>query len=85
MVRTGKSPKPFMIILSIFTSPLPQAVKELSPVLPENKNDAEGDSTLYSYDILGNVKTLVQHIKALVAADATNGKKRTAHGYYHYA
>lgn len=47
----------------------------------ENSGDAEGDSTLYSYDILGNVKTLVQHIKALVAVDATNGKKRIDYDY----
>ncbi len=42
----------------------------------ENASDSEGDSTLYSYDILGNVKILLQHIKSLVAVDATNGKKR---------
>jgi len=47
----------------------------------ENKDDAEGDSTLYSYDILGNVNTLLQHIKALMAFDATNGKKRIDYDY----
>jgi hypothetical protein len=47
----------------------------------ENQNDSEGDSTLYSYDLTGNVKTLVQHVKALVAADADNGKKRMDYDY----
>jgi RHS repeat-associated protein len=47
----------------------------------ENKSDTEGDSTLYNYDIIGNVKTLVQHVKALVAVDATNGKKRIDYEY----
>ena len=47
----------------------------------ENKNDTEGDSTIYSYDINGNVKTLLQHVKALVAVDATNGKKRVDYNY----
>jgi hypothetical protein len=39
------------------------------------------DSTIYSYDILGNVKTLVQHVKALVAVDVTNGKNRIDYDY----
>ncbi|MFC0773043.1 LamG-like jellyroll fold domain-containing protein [Terrimonas alba] len=47
----------------------------------ENKNDTEGDSTIYSYDINGNVKTLVQHVKTLVAVDASNGKKRIDYDY----
>jgi RHS repeat-associated protein len=47
----------------------------------ENKTDTEGDSTLYNYDISGNVKTLVQHVKALVAVDAANGKKRIDYDY----
>jgi hypothetical protein len=47
----------------------------------ENSDDAEGDSTIYSYDIMGNVKILVQHIKALVAADPTNGRKRIDYDY----
>jgi RHS repeat-associated protein len=47
----------------------------------ENADDAEGDSTLYSYDILGNVKTLLQHVKALVAVDANNGRKRIDYDY----
>jgi RHS repeat-associated protein len=47
----------------------------------EGKNDEEGDSTIYGYDILGNVKTLVQHIKSLVAVDANNGKKRIDYDY----
>jgi RHS repeat-associated protein len=47
----------------------------------ENANDIEGDSSIYSYDIAGNVKTLVQHIKALVAIDAANGKKRIDYDY----
>ena len=42
----------------------------------ENGTDVTGDSSLYSYDILGNVKTLVQHVNALVAVDAANGKKQ---------
>ena len=47
----------------------------------ENADDEEGDSTIYSYDINGNVKTLVQHVKALVAVDETNGKKRIDYDY----
>lgn len=47
----------------------------------ENAEDSEGDSTLYGYDISGNVKSLVQHVKALVMADATNGKKRIDYNY----
>ena len=47
----------------------------------ENADDEEGDSTIYSYDINGNVKTLLQHIKALVAVDETNGKKRIDYDY----
>jgi RHS repeat-associated protein len=43
--------------------------------------DAEGDSTIYAYDIIGNVKTLVQSVKALVAIDAANGKKRMDYDY----
>ena len=53
----------------------------VASVYLENASDSEGDSTLYAYDILGNVKILVQHIKALVAADATNGKKRVDYDY----
>jgi RHS repeat-associated protein len=47
----------------------------VASVYLENGSDHEGDSTLYAYDILGNVHTLVQHIMSLVAADAANGKK----------
>ncbi|HEV7782030.1 MAG TPA: LamG-like jellyroll fold domain-containing protein, partial [Chitinophagaceae bacterium] len=47
----------------------------------ETSSAGEGDSTLYTYDILGNVKTLVQHVKALVAVDATNGRKRIDYDY----
>ena len=47
----------------------------------ENEGDVEGDSTLYSYDISGNVKTLLQHVKALVAVDPVNGKKRMDYEY----
>jgi RHS repeat-associated protein len=43
--------------------------------------DSEGDSTLYCYDILGNVSTLVQHVKALVEADAVNGRKSIEYEY----
>src|SRR6185503_9592276 len=39
----------------------------------DNADDVEGDSSLYVYDISGNVKTLLQHTKALVAADAATG------------
>lgn len=53
----------------------------MASVYLENANDASGDSTLYAYDILGNVKTLVQHVKALVAVDAGNGKKRIDYDY----
>jgi len=53
----------------------------VASVYQENASDTEGDSTLYSYDILGNVNTLVQHVKALVAVDATNGKKRIDYDY----
>jgi RHS repeat-associated protein len=47
----------------------------------ENATDTEGDSTIYSYDINGNVKTLIQHIKTLVAADPDNGRKRFDYDY----
>ncbi|HEY0067708.1 MAG TPA: RHS repeat-associated core domain-containing protein, partial [Flavisolibacter sp.] len=47
----------------------------------ENLLDAEGDSSIYVYDILGNVKTALQHVKALVAVDAANGKKRLDYDY----
>lgn len=47
----------------------------------ENKEDREGDSTLYAYDVSGNVKTLLQHNKALVAADPQNGNKRIDYDY----
>jgi RHS repeat-associated protein len=47
----------------------------------ENSGDSEGDSSIYVYDINGNVKTLVQHVKALVAVDATNGRKRIDYDY----
>lgn len=48
----------------------------------EEAEDSEGDSTLYSYDITGNVKLLVQHIKTLVAADpGGNGRKRIDYSY----
>lgn len=53
----------------------------VASVYLENASDSEGDSTIYSYDIIGNAKTLVQHIKALVAIDATNGKKRIDYDY----
>ncbi len=53
----------------------------VASVYLENKSDGEGDSTLYNYDILGNVKTLMQHVKELVAVDATNGKKRIDYDY----
>jgi RHS repeat-associated protein len=53
----------------------------VASIYVENADDTEGDSTLYSYDINGNVKTYVQHIKALVAVDATNGKKRVDYDY----
>lgn len=47
----------------------------------EQATDTEGDSTLYAYDILGNVKTLTQSVKAMVAIDAGNGKKRIDYDY----
>ena len=53
----------------------------VASVYLENAADIEGDSSLYSYDINGNVKALVQHVKALVTVDATNGKKRIDYDY----
>ncbi|WP_207516014.1 RHS repeat-associated core domain-containing protein [Longitalea luteola] len=53
----------------------------VASVYLENASDTEGDSTIYSYDIVGNAKTLVQHVKALVAVDATNGKKKIDYDY----
>ena len=50
-------------------------------VYVENASDAIGDSTLYAYDILGNVKKLVQYVKALVAVDPTNGVKEVLYDY----
>jgi RHS repeat-associated protein len=53
----------------------------VASVYLENESDLEGDSTLYAYDLSGNVKTLVQHVKALIAADPDNGKKRIDYEY----
>ena len=47
----------------------------------DNAGDAEGDSSLYVYDIIGNVKTLLLHNKLLVAADNSNGRKRIDYDY----
>jgi RHS repeat-associated protein len=47
----------------------------------ERSSDTQGDSTIYSYDINGYVKTLVQHVKALVAVDEANGRKRIDYNY----
>lgn len=55
--------------------------RAVASVYLENATDPEGDSTLYSYDILGNVKTMVHHVKALIVVDATNGKKRIDYDY----
>ena len=47
--------------------------------------DTEGetypDASYYSYDIMGNVKTLIQRSKMLVAADNSNGEKRIDYQY----
>lgn len=53
----------------------------VASVYLENASDAAGDSTLYGYDLSGNIKTLLQHIKALVGVDAANGKKRIDYDY----
>jgi len=53
----------------------------VASVYLEDESADTGDSTLYSYDILGNVRILVQHVKALVAVDATNGRKRVDYEY----
>jgi len=55
--------------------------RPVASIYLENSTDKEGDSTLYSYDILGNVKTLMQHIKTLVAVDPSNGKKQIDYNY----
>lgn len=66
--------------LSIQTS-ITSRKRIVASVYLENTSDNEGDSTLYGYDILGNVKTLVQHVKALVSVDVNNGKKRIEYDY----
>ncbi|WP_121356786.1 RHS repeat domain-containing protein [Flavisolibacter nicotianae] len=53
----------------------------VASVFLENESELEGDSTLYAYDLSGNVKTLVQHVKALLANDPDNGKKRVDYDY----
>ena len=67
--------------LNLYQSSTTSRKRVVASIYLETQFDSQGDSTLYSYDILGNVKTLVQHIKALVAADATNGKKRIDYDY----
>lgn len=47
----------------------------------EIKTDSKGDSTLYAYDINGNVKKLVQYVKALVLEDPVNGVKDIQYDY----
>jgi RHS repeat-associated protein len=53
----------------------------VSSIYLETESSSEGDSTLYNYDILGNVKMLLQHVKELVAVDATNGRKQVDYEY----
>jgi RHS repeat-associated protein len=67
--------------INLYQSTTTSRKRVVASIYLENANDTEGDSTLYAYDILGNVKTLVQHVKALVAADATNGKKQVDYEY----
>lgn len=66
--------------LSVQTS-ITSRKRVVATVYLENISDTEGDSTLYGYDVLGNVKTLIQHVKALVSVDANNGKKRIEYEY----
>lgn len=47
----------------------------------ENSGDAMNDSTLYSYDIAGNVKTLKQSIKSLRAVSDSLGQKWIGYDY----
>ena len=44
-------------------------------------NSLNNDSTLFAYDVSGNVKTVVQHIHDLVSMDMDNGKKRIGYDY----
>jgi RHS repeat-associated protein len=67
--------------INLYQSTTTSRKRVVASIYIENANDTEGDSTLYAYDILGNVKTLVQHVKALVAVDATNGKKQIDYEY----
>ena len=47
----------------------------------DTQGESDPDATYYSYDIMGNVKTLVQHSKMLVAVDNANGDKRIDYEY----
>jgi hypothetical protein len=48
----------------------------------DTESETDPDASYYSYDIMGNVKTLVQRSKMLVAADNSNGEKRIDYQYY---
>lgn len=67
--------------VSTFQNILASRKRVTASIYLESSGNGEGDSTLYNYDILGNVKTLQQHIKALVAVDGTNGKKQIDYDY----
>jgi RHS repeat-associated protein len=47
----------------------------------DTESEPDPDASYYSYDIMGNVKTLVQRSKMLVAADNSNGEKRIDYQY----
>ena len=47
----------------------------------DTEAETDPDASYYSYDIMGNVKTLIQRSKMLVAADNSNGEKRIDYQY----
>ena len=47
----------------------------------DNADDEEGDSSLYVYDILGNVKTLINHTKAFADFDDINHQRKRRMDY----
>jgi RHS repeat-associated protein len=47
----------------------------------DDVNETSLDATYYSYDIMGNVKTLIQRSRDLIRADNANGEKRIDYAY----
>jgi hypothetical protein len=69
---------PVNILLQAYSTSRKRVV---ASIYLDNANDTEGDSSLYVYDILGNVKTLINHIKALADFDDINHKRKRRMDY----